>query len=103
MQVVIKTVCLEIPAMHHVLATVKPTRVKYRMDHVLSVSMDGQELHVTQVYIKILLLILMRFISTFFNPGNLIIFEANSRYQKTITVISKASKILIKLYPKDFY
>ena len=50
MQVAIKTVYLEITAIHHVLATVKPTRVKYRMDPVLDVSLDGQELHVTEVY-----------------------------------------------------
>ena len=45
----IKTVCLEKTAIDHVLATVKPTHVTYRMDPVLSVSLGGQELHVTQV------------------------------------------------------
>ena len=53
-KVAIQTVYLEITAMNHVLATVKPTRVIYRMDHVFSVSLDGQELHVTQVYVFII-------------------------------------------------
>ena len=49
MKVALKTVYLEIIAMSHVLATVKPTRVMYRMVPVLDVSLDGQELRVTQV------------------------------------------------------
>ena len=51
-KVALKTVYLDITAMNDVLATVKPTRVKYRMDPVLNVRLDGQELHVTQVYIR---------------------------------------------------
>ena len=42
-------VCLEMIAMYHVLAIVKPTHVIYRMDPVLDVSLDGQELHVKEV------------------------------------------------------
>lgn len=51
-KVALKTVYLDITAMNDVLATVKPTRVKNRMDPVFNVSLDGQELHVTQVYIR---------------------------------------------------
>ena len=51
-KVALKTVYSDITAMNDVLATVKPTRVKYRMDPVLIVSLNGQELHITQVYIR---------------------------------------------------
>ena len=43
------TVYLEKTAIKHVLATVTLTHVIYRMDPVLDVSLDGRELHVTQV------------------------------------------------------
>ena len=49
MKVAGKTVYLEKTAIKHVLATVTLTHVIYRMDPVLDVSLDGQELHVTQV------------------------------------------------------
>ena len=53
-KVALKTVYLEKTAIDNVLATVKPTHAIYRMDPVLDVSLDGQELHVTQAGILII-------------------------------------------------
>ena len=49
MKVARKTVYLEKTVIKHVLTTVTITHAIYRMDPVLDVSLDGQELHVTKV------------------------------------------------------